>query len=94
MMVSAADNGVVVNKSRNRMITEANEGNEDEENGVRRGLSQSSWDSSERGEDVFTFVPFVSFCEKPPAGAQLLLSFFSAVAFCFIYCSIQSRSKR
>jgi len=87
---------VAVNRSRKRVFTEANEGNEDGEKGVRNGLSQSQRDSfkGDAAPDAFTFVVFVSFCEKPPAGAKPLLAFFPAVAFCFIYSSIHTRSKR
>lgn len=73
--VSAADKEAAVNRRRRRIFTEANEGNEDGENGVRRGLRQSQRDSSERGVGVFTFVLFVCFCAKSPAGAQLLFPF-------------------
>ena len=38
MTVSDADNGIVVNRSRKRIFTEANEGNEDGKKGVRSEL--------------------------------------------------------
>ena len=86
MTVSDADNGIVVNRSRKRVFTGANEGNGDGLKGVRSGLSQSQRDSfkGDAAPDAFTFVVFVSFCEKFPVGAQLLFVVLPAVAFCFI----------
>ena len=86
MTVSDADNGIVVNRSRKRVFTGANEGNGDGLKGVRSGLNQSQRDSSkgDAAPDAFTFVVFVSFCRKSPVGAQLLFVVLPAVAFCFI----------
>jgi hypothetical protein len=85
---------VVNRRSRKRVFTEANEGNEDGAKGVRSGLSQSQRDSfkGDVAPEAFTFVVFVSFCEKFPTGAQFLSVVLLAVAFCFIYFSIRIRS--
>jgi hypothetical protein len=93
--VSAAHKAVAVNRrSRKRVFTEANEGNEDGEKGVRSGLSQSrrALFKGDAAPDAFTFVVFVSFCVKSLVGAQFLSVVLSVVAFCFIYSSIQTRS--
>jgi hypothetical protein len=94
---AAVHKAVVVNRrSRKRVFTEANEGNEDGAKGVRSGLNQSQRDSfkGDAAPDAFPFVVFVSFCAKFPAGAQLLSVALPAVTFCFIYSSIHTRSKR
>ena len=74
MTVSDADNGIVVNRRRKRVFTGANEGNEDGAKGVRSGLSQSQRDSfkGDAAPEAFTFVVFVSFCEKSHWSADAL----------------------
>lgn len=74
-----------------RIVTEANEGNEEEEKGVRDGLRQPVGDSSGRRVDAFTFV---SFCEKSPRGVRILPVFLPVVAFRTIYLSNHTRSRR
>ena len=90
MTVSDADRKGRGGPKKEGVFTEANEGNEDGEKGVRSGLIQSRRDSLNGDADAFPFVVFVSVA--PPVGETLLLPFFSAVALCFIYSSIHTRS--